>query len=98
MMFFSPCPSPKVPAKRRPEKAHAEIDTRALVVDELMRTSCEDVFAAGDCCCYRPSAQSDVAGKEWFQMRLWTQVNYLLHLFIAYTLVWSRFYRINWQL
>lgn len=39
-----------------------------IAVDELMRTSAQAVYAAGDCC-YTTWAQAT----HWFQMRLWTQ-------------------------
>lgn len=39
-----------------------------IAVDELMRTSAQAVYAAGDCC-YAAWTQAT----HWFQMRLWTQ-------------------------
>lgn len=43
-------------------------DDGGIVVDELMRTSVDGIYAAGDVC----TAGWDKA-KHWFQMRLWTQ-------------------------
>lgn len=43
-------------------------DDGGIVVDELMKTSIEGIYAAGDCC----TAGWNKA-KHWFQMRLWTQ-------------------------
>ncbi|XP_059618633.1 pyridine nucleotide-disulfide oxidoreductase domain-containing protein 1 [Phlebotomus argentipes] len=39
-----------------------------ISVNELMRTSVADIFAAGDCC-----TASWTLPDNWFQMRLWTQ-------------------------
>jgi len=48
-----------------------------IMVDNCMRTSIDNVFAAGDCCEY-PICPVDVAVNggvsHFFQMRLWTQV------------------------
>jgi hypothetical protein len=50
-----------------------------------METSVKDVYAAGDCCCYRPATNSieeneeETPSQHWFQMKLWTQVLYIIH-------------------
>ena len=59
-----------------------------IKVDRYLRTSIPDVFAAGDCCAYdalsdQPDLTSNPIGdsidvpstNNFFQMRLWTQVN-----------------------
>lgn len=43
-------------------------DDGGIKVDRMMRTSVDEIFAAGDCC----TANWD-ASEHWFQMRLWTQ-------------------------
>ena len=45
------------------ERDPADPVSGALVVDRQMRTSCRDVFAAGDCCCYVP------APRRWWARR-----------------------------
>ncbi|KAG4071814.1 hypothetical protein HA402_005975 [Bradysia odoriphaga] len=43
-------------------------DDGGILVDELMKTSVDGVYAAGDVC-----TAGWVKAKHWFQMRLWTQ-------------------------
>ena len=49
----------------------------AIVVDTRMRTTCDGIFAAGDCCdAGAMEARGPAVDNEpiwWFQMRLWTQ-------------------------
>lgn len=52
-----------------------------IVVNERMESSIPGIFAAGDCCTYRPvyttysnnHSQSPLSPPHFFQMRLWTQ-------------------------
>lgn len=70
----------------RPEFAHQtsshagtcpQLDAEGyIVVDNELRTSISNVFAAGDCCHY-PSEPFSAVGRvasHFFQMRLWSQV------------------------
>ena len=45
-----------------------------IVVDDMLRTSAKDVFAAGDVCHAKWEADPP---RHWFQMRLWTQARQL---------------------
>lgn len=70
-----------------------------IKVDRYLRTSIPDVFAAGDCCAYdalsdQPDLTSNPIGdsidapstNNFFQMRLWTQVNaYSKYYYTYYT-------------
>jgi pyridine nucleotide-disulfide oxidoreductase domain-containing protein 1 len=51
----------------------------SLLVDDYMRTSIADIYAAGDCCHYHPILpENDISDPKtslWFQMRLWSQVS-----------------------
>lgn len=52
------------------------MDDGSVVVDESMMTNISDIYAAGDCCAYRPTTDLDSTHsvKLWFQMKLWSQV------------------------
>ena len=45
----------------------------ALLVDDVMRTSAADVYAAGDACCCDEWARLQDGDDNWFQWRLWSQ-------------------------
>ena len=75
-----------------------------IKVDRYLRTSIPDVFAAGDCCAYdalsdQPDLTSNPIGdsidvpstNNFFQMRLWTQVNGYLKYYYSYSYV-AHFY------
>jgi pyruvate/2-oxoglutarate dehydrogenase complex dihydrolipoamide dehydrogenase (E3) component len=64
-------------------------DEGAIIVDEEMQSNIPGIFAAGDCCSYRPeregiseaigesvgaSALEDIEKSTWYQMKLWSQV------------------------
>eukprot|EP00884_Botryococcus_braunii_P022738 jgi/Botrbrau1/9148/Bobra.160_3s0020.2 len=52
-----------------PPELHRSPADGGLLVDLCMKTSVEDVYAAGDVCTVREEALAP----DWFQMRLWTQ-------------------------
>lgn len=52
-----------------------------LVNDTFQSLSHPDVYAAGDCCHYQPRNRST---ELFFQMKLWTQVIYLIVLLELY--------------
>jgi thioredoxin reductase len=75
-------------SKKRKVENTGQRKDGALAVNELMETSVKDVYAAGDCCSYQSAhryhtneinsiadetSNNIMAGKHWFQMRLWTQ-------------------------
>lgn len=54
-----------------------------VAVDASMQSSVPGIYAAGDCCWVRPEAR----GPQWFQMRLWTQVQPGWTRFLVWTVI-----------
>lgn len=57
-----------------------------IVVNERMQSSCTDIYAAGDCCCYLPTSNDSIINSSnlFYQMRLWSQVLLILPLYRLY--------------
>ena len=63
-----------------------------IIINELMETSCENIYSAGDCCEYQThvekidSNSNNLINNFWFQMKLWNQAK-IMGIFSAKSMI-----------